>query len=74
MRIATYPSKTTNATYRIVADEMTVSSLVGSVATGCSSYIATNSSKSPEPYDPSASSPKPVSSSLLRPLVIIYLR
>lgn len=59
MKTATYPSATTNATFRLVADEMSVASLIESIRGNCSSSMGPNASTSAETYDPNAPVPKP---------------
>lgn len=58
LKTATFPSLTTNATFRLAADEMSVASLIGSIRGNCSSLLASNASQSAETYDPNGP-PKP---------------
>lgn len=59
---ATFASNSTNTTFHLIADNSTTTSLVSSITTNCTSFLATNASSNftPQLFNPNATnSPKP---------------
>lgn len=56
---ATYQSPLVNSTFRLVADNDTVTSLLFDLSQNCSSKFTTNPAPTSTPLDPSASIPRP---------------
>jgi len=54
MAEATFASNSTNATFHVLSDNSTVSSLITSITANCSSSLSSSSSKSPQVYNASA--------------------
>lgn len=59
MMTAAFPSTSENSTYRVVADNSTITSLIEDIKSNCSSSLANHDSIVASTYNDSLSSPKP---------------
>lgn len=60
LEFALFHSKNTSSTFMVLADNNTVSSLIGTVKANCSSYLSNdNTSSSPTPYTNQSTAPGP---------------
>jgi len=60
MVVADFQSNAENTVFRVVADNTSVTSLIGDIRTNCSSHLSSSSSTTPFPFNASdPSTPKP---------------